>query len=78
MRFTPRSLAKAFAPFALLASLGSHAATATVEINLTPPVSPAPQVNTAPKQDFATLLARENLRKQGIIDPTQMELDASV
>ena len=78
MRLAPHSLLKALASAALLTSLGSYAATTTVQVVLSPPAPPAPEVNVAPKQDFATLLAQEDLRKQGITDPTRRELNDAV
>lgn len=69
MRPAAHILIKALASVALLTSLGAQAAKDVV-IAQTP--------SSAPKQDFATLLARADLRNQGIADPTPAELGAAV
>jgi uncharacterized membrane protein YgcG len=68
MRLTANSLIKVLVSAAMLADLGAHAVT-TVETT---------QVQTAPKQDFVTLLAMADLNKQGITRPTKAQLAAEV
>ena len=68
MRSTTNLLIKTLVSAAMLTSLGAHAAT-TVE---------ATQTQAESKQDFVGLLAKAELSKQGITDPTKAQMDAKV
>lgn len=68
MQLTKNLLIKALVSAVMLTGLGAHAAT-TAE---------ATQTQTAPKQDFVTMLAVADLSKQGINNPTEAQLAAEV
>ncbi|HEY8906955.1 MAG TPA: hypothetical protein VIM63_13050 [Rhodoferax sp.] len=68
MRLTANSLFKVLVSAAMLTGLGALAVT-TVETT---------RAQTAPKQDFVTLLAMADLNKQGITRPTKAQLVAEV
>lgn len=69
MKISKSSLAKCLFSAAMLSGLGVMAQTAT---------APTPAMQTAPKQDFATDLAKADLAKQGITDPTSGQLADAV
>ena len=68
MQLTKNLLIKALVSAAMLTGLGAHAAN-TAETT---------QTQTAPKQDFVTQLAKADLSKQGINNPTEAQLAAEV
>lgn len=69
MKISKSSLAKCLFSAAMLSGLGVMAQTAT---------APTPAMQTAPKQDFATDLAKADLAKQGITDPSSGQLADAV
>lgn len=69
MKISKSSLAKCLFSAAMLSGLGVMAQTTA---------APTPAKQTAPKQDFATDLAKADLAKQGITDPTSDQLAAAV
>lgn len=69
MKISKSSLAKCLFSAAMLSGLGVMAQTTA---------APTPAKQTAPKQDFATDLAKADLAKQGITDPTSGQLAAAV
>lgn len=69
MKTNKSSLAKCLFSAAMLSGLGVMAQTAT---------APTPTTQTAPKQDFATDLAKADLAKQGIANPTSSQLANAV
>lgn len=68
MQRTAHSLFKALVSAAMLTGIGAMALTSAATT----------QTQTAPKQDFATLLATASLAKQGITNPTKDQLAAEV
>ena len=71
MKYTYPLLLKSGLCVALFAASGAFAQT-TVGVTVT--TVPTTTTTTAPKQDFATLLAKAGLANQGITDPSSAEL----
>lgn len=77
MKHTHSNLLKSGLCIALFAASGAFAQTTVGVTVTTAPTTTTTTTSTAPKQDFATNLAKADLAKQGIANPTSAQLGAA-